>query len=382
MTAPDGLTALGEKPFSDAIGQLEDLLAQSGRAFLLGAGCSRCAGLPQMAELTDQIVTDTDLEPTTRTVLERIRELFKTAPAVNIEDYLSELIDLLAIADRRESRGAEQRLTLLGGTEYSAEQLRHAVEQIKAAIVRVINVKVSVETHRRFVRAVHRPRRPGKSAADQTVDYLVLNYDTLLEDALALEQLPFADGLEGGATGWWSPTTFDRKGLAARVFKLHGSIDWHEITDDPLPRRIADRLQAPEFGDRPVMIWPASTKYRETQLDPYAELARRLRQLLRPEPRSQQVLVVCGYGFGDAHINAEVDGALRESEGRLTVVVFTSDPEPSSQVRVWTEDSQVHEQVIVYARRGFFHGRQASKADVDLPWWTFEDVTRLLEGDR
>jgi len=382
MTAPTGLTALGEKPFSDAIGQLEDLLAQSGRAFLLGAGCSTCAGLPQMAELTNQIVTDTDFEPTTKAVLEDMRELFKTAPAVNIEDYLSELIDLLAIADRRESRGAEQRLTVLGGTEYSAEQLRHAVEQIKAAIARVINGKVSVETHRRFVRAVHRPRRPGKSAADQTVDYLVLNYDTLVEDALALEQLPFADGLEGGATGWWSPTTFDRKGLAARVFKLHGSIDWHEITGDPLPRRIADRLQAPEFSDRPVMIWPASTKYRETQLDPYAELARRVRQLLRPEPRSQQVLVVCGYGFGDAHINAEVDGALRESEGRLTVVVFTSDPEPSSQVRVWTEDSQVHEQVVVYARRGLFHGRQASKADVDLPWWTFEGVTKLLEGDQ
>ena len=51
------------------------------------------------------------------------------------------------------------------------------------------------------------------------MDYLVLNYDTVLEDALALERVPFSDGLDGGVTGWWNPETFDRGGLAARVLQ-------------------------------------------------------------------------------------------------------------------------------------------------------------------
>ena len=46
MASPDDLSPLKAKPFSDAVDKLEELMTQSGRAFLLGAGCSKCAGLP------------------------------------------------------------------------------------------------------------------------------------------------------------------------------------------------------------------------------------------------------------------------------------------------------------------------------------------------
>ena len=46
MTANDDLSVLREKPFSDAVVKFEELLVQSGRAFLIGAGCSKCVGLP------------------------------------------------------------------------------------------------------------------------------------------------------------------------------------------------------------------------------------------------------------------------------------------------------------------------------------------------
>ena len=67
---------------------------------------------------------------------------------------------------------------------------------------------------------------------------------------------------------------------------------------------------------------PASTKYRETQKDPYAQLAELGRESIRTISGSQKILITCGYGFADSHINLEIDRALRESEGRLTVVVF------------------------------------------------------------
>jgi hypothetical protein len=382
MNVPDDLAALREKPFADAVVKFEELLAQSDRAFLIGAGCSMCAGLPLTAELTQKVLSSDALDDTTKAVLGAICDLFVGASDANIEDYLSELIDLLAIAERRTSRGATQKSVTLGGVFYSDALLRTAADQIKNGIAGVFEKKVSIETHQDFVRAVHRPQRPGKSPSGQTVDYLVLNYDTVLEDALALERVPFADGLDGGVTGWWNPQTFDRTGLAARVFKLHGSINWCELPGDPLPRRVGDRLQIAGANERRILIWPASTKYREVQLDPYAQLAERARRVLRPIRGSQCVLVVCGYRFSDAHINLELDRALRGSAGNLTIVVFTSDNEPSGQLATWHKDAAVMEQVLVFANRGFFHGTQSVPTTADLLWWKFENVTRLLGGER
>lgn len=382
MTALDDLSALREKPFADAVVKLEELLTQSGRAFLIGAGCSKCAGLPLTAELSEKTLSSAELGDKSKEILSALRQLFTGARDANIEDYLSELIDLLAIADRRIARSATMTDVTLGKHSYGADLLRTAADQIKRGIAGVMEQKVSIEIHRSFVRALHRPQRPGTSRSGQQVDYLVLNYDTVLEDALALERVPFADGLDGGVTGWWSPQTFDRDGLAARVFKLHGSINWCEFPDDPLPRRVGARLQIAEANERRILIWPASTKYREAQLDPYAQLAERARRVLRPSLGSQCVLVVCGYRFSDNHINLELDRALRESGGRLTIVVFTSDDAPSGQLERWHKDDDVTEQVLVFANRGFFHGDQSAPATMDLLWWKFENITRLLGGER
>jgi hypothetical protein len=381
MTEHDDLSVLRQKQFADAVVKFEELLAQSGRAFLIGAGCSKCAGLPLTADLSEKALTSRALDEATKEILAALRDLFNGAGGANIEDYLSELVDLLAIAHRRTSRGATQREVTLGRNSYSEALLRTAADQIKLGIAEIIEQKVSIETHRNFVRALHRPLRPGTQTS-QRVDYLVLNYDTVLEDALALERVPFADGLEGGATGWWNPQTFDRDGLSARVFKLHGSINWCEFTDDPLPRRVGACLQIPVANERRILIWPASTKYREAQLDPFAQLAERARGVLRPSRGSQCVLVVCGYRFSDTHINLELNRALRDSERRLTIVVFTSDNEPSGQLATWCNDAVVAEQVLVFANRGFFHGTQSALTTTDLLWWKFENMTRLLRGER
>ena len=190
MTTPDDLSVLREKPFSDAVAKFDDLLIQSGRAFLIGAGCSKCAGLPLIAELTDLVIGSDALDGTSKTILTEVKKLFAGAANAHIEDYLSELIDLLAIAERRDERGATLKEIALGKTGYTAEQLRNTANQIKRAIAGVIDKKVSIETHRAFVQAVHRPVRVGKATPGRVVDYLVLNYDTAIEDALGTRASP------------------------------------------------------------------------------------------------------------------------------------------------------------------------------------------------
>jgi hypothetical protein len=382
MPTPDDLSPLKAKPFKEAVDKLEELMTQSGRAFLLGAGCSKCAGLPLTAQLTSDALASPKLDAPSKELLKAIEANFAGATFPNIEDYLSELVDLLAIADRRSLRSATKKEIELGGKNYDAKSLRDATEQIKRAIADVIDKPdVSIETHWKFVKAVHRPVRPGKAVANQRVDYLVLNYDTLIEDALALEKVAFADGLEGGVTGWWNADTFSDPSLSARVLKLHGSINWCQFSKENLPRRVPKSIKGTTVDDKRIVIWPASTKYRETQLDPYAQLASVAREVLHPKDGSQRVLAICGYKFGDSHINLELDRALRASRD-LTLVVFWSEETLDATLTTWHDDVSVREQVLIYGKRGFWHGDTVTAASADLPWWKFENITRLLGGER
>jgi len=369
-----------QKNFREAINKLEELLSHS-KAVLLGAGASFCAGLPLTNQLTERALASDKLSDNSKQILNAIQGSFAGAnPTSHIEDYLSELVDWLAITARRSSRNVDASTVSIGGADYSNKQLLLAINEIKQAIFDVINIEVDSEVHERFVQALHRPMRPGKENHEGCIDYLVMNYDTLIEDALALSMLRYADGLEGGVSGWWNPATFEQKNLEARVFKLHGSINWAEHSTSTTPLRIASHLKRSRQHASKIMIWPASTKYRETQLDPYANLMHRARSVLNPKNGGQRVLLITGYSFGDAHINLEIERGLRASNGNLTVIAFTSDAEPTGILQSWHTDPNINEQVLIFADRGFFHADQKAVSDTSIEWWKFENLTQILEG--
>ena len=382
MTNVDELTVVSKGPFSAALTRFLGIANNSSAlAFLIGAGCSRCAGLPLTNELTDKVLEDTTIDCLGKEILTAVKGNFEGGGDANIEDYLSEIVDMLAITDRRAERRVEENTVVVGDASYSAEQLRKASNQIKRAIATAIDGNVSIDTHQRFVTSVHRPLRVGRQGLSQPVDYLVLNYDTIIEDSLAMARIPYADGLSGGATAWWDTKAFDVNGLSARVIKLHGSIDWYQFPGDSLPRRIRTSIEIQGKEDIPLLIWPSSTKYEETQLDPFAQLLIRARAALRPSSGFQRLLVICGYSFGDTHINLEIDRALHDSGGNLTIAAFTDRNEPTGLLKDWREDSSVRNQVLVFAKGGFFHGDDEDASAEDLPWWKFENLTRILNGD-
>ncbi len=373
-------TVFEQKEFREAINKLEELLSHS-KAVLLGAGASFCAGLPLTNQLTERALKSEKLSADSKQILTAIQNSFAGAsPASHIEDYLSELVDWLAITTRRANRNVPANNVPIGVSEYTNDQLLQAINEIKLAIFEVINVDVDSAIHERFVQALHRPMRPGKDSQSSSIDYLVMNYDTLIEDSLALSQLRYADGLEGGVSGWWNPSAFEQNNLDARVFKLHGSINWAEHTSSSTPLRIAPHLKRSQEQAAKIMIWPASTKYRETQLDPYANLMHRARAVLNPQGGSQRVLLIAGYSFGDAHINLEIERGLKASNGNLTVVAFTSDAKPSGALRTWYEDNSINEQVLIFADKGFFHAEQKAISTNSIEWWRFENITKILEG--
>ena len=382
MTNVNELSAVSKEPFADALADFLIITKNSNAlAFLIGAGCSRCAGLPLTHELTDMVLEDCQIDSLSKEMLIAVRKKFAGGTDANIEDYLSEIVDMLAITERRVERGVEDNTVVVGNSSYTAEQLRNAIIHLKQAIARAIDRKVNIATHQRFVTSVHRPLRVGRQGISQPVDYLVLNYDTIVEDSLAMARIPYADGLSGGATAWWDTRAFDADGVTARVIKLHGSINWYQFPDDPLPRRIGTSIELENQANIPLLIWPTSTKYQESQLDPFAQLLNRARKALRPSSGSQRLLVICGYSFGDRHINLEIDRALHESGGNLTIAAFTDRDKPTGLLQAWREDSSVRDQVLVFSNRGFFHGDKEHISTENLPWWKFENLTRILNGD-
>ncbi|MDY0167574.1 MAG: SIR2 family protein [Thermoguttaceae bacterium] len=378
----DGLAALRKEPFAEQVVQLTKLLSQSKRAFVIGAGCSKCAGLPLMEELTRKVLEALPNDGTAHAVLAGLQKHFDGSKGCTIEDYMSELVDHIAIAERRKLRSATSANASINATDYSPDDLAKALIEIKNTIANVIGQsKPTISFHRQFVRAIHQLLQSGKAGQPTRVDYYTLNYDTMFEDALSLERIPVADGFNGGATGWWDARAYEDGSAQARIFKVHGSIDWCLWDSDVLPRRVRQGLDV--GGTRePVLIWPASTKYREAQRDPFAQIIEAMRRGLRPTSDTQVVLTMCGYSFGDAHVNVELDRALRESDGRLTIIAFTNEDEPKGQLKDWRDDVEVRDQVRIHANRGFFHGTAEERCDVDLPWWRFEILTRLLRGER
>jgi len=163
---PDDLSSLSDESFRDSIDQLKQLLSQSGQSFLLGAGCSCCANLPLTDKLTKQVCGHETLSSNTKNILRFLVQEFNGPGAEElgtptIEDYMSDLIDLLSIAQRR-SKCRDDDCKVLLDEEYSAKDLDNALQEIKNAIYSCINKDVEILTHRNFVRSVHGVSQSGK----------------------------------------------------------------------------------------------------------------------------------------------------------------------------------------------------------------------------
>lgn len=366
---------------------LSALFRNSSPTFLLGAGCSISAGIPLTRELDQAVLEDSCTSESTKSLLRNVRDRFASdeeAGTAHIEDYLSELIDLKAIVSRRTLKNSTAADIDLGGQSFGEPAISSAIAEITSSIARAVDIDLSedrLDLHRRFVRAAHHEVRDGRDEQARQMNYMVLNYDTLVETALGLERIRYADGMRGGPTGWWDIATLDSPGTHARVFKLHGSVDWvlWENDDFRFPRRLPTSIARSVSSGR-AMIWPAETKYRETRFDPFAQLSERAWNRLRQDQPTPPLLVVCGYSFGDAHINHEIERSLDQVPSlTLAVLLGNSRPSCAPVLAEWCNTERYSERILVYAKQGYFHGMDSIEASTDLDWWTFESLVRLLE---
>jgi hypothetical protein len=165
---------------------------------------------------------------------------------------------------------------------------------------------------------------------------------------------------------------------------LHGSIDWHRSGAEQghIFRVRHDELypdRATENGN--VVIYPQSTKYVASRLDPFGCMFQHFRNLLSTGRR--QVLFICGYSFGDDHINGDMESLLLNEQSGTTVVAFSKEIDDGLHpvLKRWCESS-AGPRIFVATEKGLYCGNSGANFPAsagERDWWTFNGVAQLLE---
>jgi len=192
-----------------------------------------------------------------------------------------------------------------------------AEKEIREA-VNFLDNSDSLAVHNVFLQRIAR-RSAGKGRAK----IFTTNYDLCFERAAKDGRFVVIDGFSPTLPPTFDPVYFsydivrrgndsDASAFIPNVFhlyKLHGSIEWE--------RRGSD-IEKKYNTDKPLLIYPRSSKYEQAFSQPYFEMMSALQSALR-EPNTG--LLVIGFGFNDNHISEPVLSAIRSNLGLKVVIV-------------------------------------------------------------
>lgn len=378
---------------NDLLEQVDRHLSNPNQNWLLCAGISKDAGIPLMGPLTNCVYYEIkQKENEVLQLLDFIRH--QLSQDCNIEDWLSHLGDYRALALR-----SRHNSVAISGNEWTADDLNIAHNKIVKIITLIIRSGylqdekkygsldapvTKIGQHLDFVHALFHTAQAGLQERRGPIRLFTTNYDTLLEDALALSQVEYWDGFSGGAiafrTHHYGDYETDRE-YRAHLFKLHGSIDWYLGRDEQI-YRVRHNDPYPDAGkdESRALIYPQATKYVATQRDPFAAQFDSFRQALNKS--RDNVLAICGYSFGDEHINDEIEIALKNPKNKTTVVAFVSaQKEIPDRLKNWMK-AHWGDRLLVITSRGIFASGKGPFCEPNEPndWWTFKGVTKLLKN--
>lgn len=281
-----------------------DWFTSAGTCFLLGAGCSKCAGKPLIQELTERVLHEAGTDKDLKKQFDNLESRNSRPPT--IEDLMNYLVRYHEVLSSIKNAGDHK---------IKVEAINDWLQHVKKKIAEEIGIDWEESPHHeRFLRRLSTPR------SGEMRDIFCLNYDTILEASLDHIRVPYIDGFRGAVRGWFDSKVFDENERAAkfRIFKLHGSVSWVE-DGEYVRRRVSG-------DDEPAVVYPSSYKRIQTQYGVYEFLMEHFRNRLRL-PVGNNRLIVLGYSFNDEHINRAILDAIKTRGNNLTVIAFVGTDE-------------------------------------------------------
>ncbi|CAH2606114.1 SIR2_2 domain-containing protein (plasmid) [Rhodovastum atsumiense] len=323
-----GTRKLGEEEFRAHLAlctRLENI------AVLLGAGASVGVGGRTMPALWD------DFSAVSPASVNWLRgEGFLTAATGDTEN-VEFLLDRIELADMEWSRAG--RHTELAILRIHRAELRRAV--LRAALLDEASwtapetpaANPRMRDHMLLLARLVANRQPGQAAPW----VFTTNYDLAIEWAAETLGLQVVNGFSGLHLRRFNAASYDlalthatARGEArfgtyhVYLAKLHGSLSWRALADGSVVEN-SSSAQWPLMSaflegkteDWPgLLIFPGAAKFVQTTGFVYGEVIRRLTDFAS---RPNTALLVCGYGFGDDHLNRILLSVLQNPTAQIVV---------------------------------------------------------------
>jgi hypothetical protein len=218
----------------------------------------------------------------------------------NIEEILTRIRSLKSVAGNGDVRG------------FKFDDL----EKLDSKICNVISVIVNKELPEGQNSPYHDLAIWCRSIErDYPVSVFTTNYDLLLEQAFEESESPYFDGFVGSKRAFFDLGAVENDNFLSsrwtRLWKIHGSINWRLGNQQRVIRSTTEDI-TPSY-----LIFPSHLKYDQSRKMPYLAMLDRLQNFIL---KKSSILFICGYSFGDEHINEIISRALQSN---VTSMVFS-----------------------------------------------------------
>jgi hypothetical protein len=269
--------------------------------FLFGAGTSYAvkknssvnSRVPTVRDITEKTVEEINtINKEYKNALDEIKEEFKdSAIDFNIEYLLSNIIQKALVIGKG---------TLCGLKKEDFVTLRGLIEK---KIIEFVSVHKKKESYLKDLIHCDFAQWIGQASRKFPIEIFTTNYDYLFELGLEYHSIPYFDGFIGSFEPFFNPVfveDLDFLPNVTKLWKIHGSLGWDSNSQN---KRVIRRYQ----DDKKIIVFPSLQKYDDSKKQPYIGYLDRLSKFIKQD---DAVLFVCGYSFGDEHINGVILDAL------------------------------------------------------------------------
>lgn len=364
--------------------QLQQILVSNSKriGFLLGAGTSMLkekivAGQDEKQSLVPgtKAMTESVIKAITdEKFVEAIQQIKKE---LELSDKPFQIENLISSIDQKEMVVALETLCGLNRDNFIElkKQIKEHIKEL-ASIHKEVDILKWDLTHYKFARWINDTTR--KSA----IELFTTNYDYLLEISFEKFGYPYFDGFIGGYKPFFHAASVEDDNLLphwTKLWKLHGSLGW-ALDDTHLNEKKIYR------ADGDIVIYPSILKYDNSRKQPYVSFMDRLYRFLKTD---DSVLLICGYSFGDDHINEILLNGLSKTRNSSVITFLYDNGTPFTEASKIFQLAKSEYKLSAYGKRsaviGGKHGKwklrnqPSDEDDIEVSKYFDQDAPKIVK---
>lgn len=290
-------------------------LAGAGTSIAIKNGASELSKVPGVKEMTDKIIKSVTDEKQRKALKEIKQELTDKKIPFLIEYVLSEIAQKELVVGKNVLCGLEKS-ELMNLRLFIEEEIKKMV-----SVHQKENNFIADLLHCDFAEWIRHASRKIP------IEIFTTNYDYLFEIGLEHHNIPYFDGFIGAYKPFFDPASVEDLKLLpqwTKLWKLHGSLGWDKDND-------TNRIFRTDKNESKIIIYPSILKYDNSRKQPYLSFMDRLSNFIKAD---DGVLFVCGYSFGDMHINDTILNALDQTSSSHVIAFFFDDFDDRSDIAI------------------------------------------------